>query len=81
RTRAEIEKHQERDPVKVFSSTLKEKGIIDDAALAEMEKSVREEVEHAFRFAEDSPQLAPEELYTDVYANPIVPRNRGINSK
>ncbi len=81
RTRAEIEKHQERDPVKVFSATLKEKGIVDDAALAEMEKSVREEVEHALRFAEDSPQPAPEELYTDVYANPIVPRNRGIDSK
>src|SRR5918999_5736185 len=72
RTRAEIEKHQERDPVKLFSSTLKEKGIIDDAALAEMEKSIGEEVEHALRFAEESPQPAPEELYTDVYANPIV---------
>ncbi len=81
RTRAEIEKHQERDPVKVFSATLKEKGIVNDAALAEMEKSVREEVEHALRFAEESPQPAPEELYTDVYASPIVPRNRGINSK
>ena len=80
RTRAEIEKHQERDPVKLFSSTLKEKGIIDDAALAAMEKSIAEEVEHSLRFAEESPQPAPEELYTDVYANPIVPGNR-TNSK
>jgi len=77
RTRAEIEKYQERDPVKLFSSTLKEKGVIDDAALSEMEKSVAEEVEHALRFAEESPQPAPEELYTDVYANPIVPGNPG----
>ena len=73
RTRAEIEKYQERDPVKIFLSTLKEKGIIDDAAVADMEKSIREEVEHSIRFAEESPQPAPEELYTDVYANPIVP--------
>ncbi|CAN5813222.1 pyruvate dehydrogenase (acetyl-transferring) E1 component subunit alpha [soil metagenome] len=73
RTRAEIEKHQERDPIKVFSSTLKEKGIIDDAALAEMEKSVREEVEQALRFAEESPQPDSEELFTNVYANPIAP--------
>jgi pyruvate dehydrogenase E1 component alpha subunit len=80
RTRAEIEKHQERDPVILFSSILKEKGIIDDAALAEMEKSVREVVEHSLRFAEESPQPAPEELYTDVYANPIIPGNRE-NSK
>jgi pyruvate dehydrogenase E1 component alpha subunit len=75
RTRTEIEKHQERDPVMLFSSTLKEKGVIDDAALAEMEKSVGEEVEHALRFAEESPQPAPEELYTDIYASPIVPGN------
>lgn len=73
RTRAEIEKYQERDPVKIFLSTLKEKGIIDDAAVADMEKSIREEVEHSVRFAEESPQPAPDELYTDVYANPIVP--------
>jgi len=73
RTRAEIEKHQERDPIKVFSSTLKEKGIIDDAALAEMEKSVREEVEQALRFAEESPQPDSEELFTNVYAKPITP--------
>jgi TPP-dependent pyruvate/acetoin dehydrogenase alpha subunit len=53
--------------------TLKEKGIIDDAAVAEMEKSIAEEVEHALRFAEESPLPAPEELYTDVYANPIIP--------
>ncbi|CAN5736045.1 pyruvate dehydrogenase (acetyl-transferring) E1 component subunit alpha [soil metagenome] len=81
RTRAEIEKHQERDPIKVFASTLKEKGIIDDAALTEMEKSVHEEVEHALRFAEESPQPVPEELYTNVYANPITPGTQRTNTK
>jgi pyruvate dehydrogenase E1 component alpha subunit len=80
RTRAEIEKHQERDPVKMFSSTLREKGILDDAALAAMEKSVAAEVEHSVRFAEESPLPAPEELYTDIYANPIVPGNRRTNT-
>ena len=36
-----------------------------------------EEVEDAFRFAEESPQPDAAELYTDVYANPIDPsRNR-----
>lgn len=73
RTRAEIEKHQERDPVKLFSSSLKEEGIIDDARIAEIEKSVLKEVERAIRFAEESPQPAADDLYTDVYANPIIP--------
>lgn len=68
RTRAEIEKHQERDPIKLFTASLKEKGVLDDAGLAEIEKKVLEEVEHAVRFAEESPEPAPEELYTNVYA-------------
>ncbi|OLE51088.1 MAG: pyruvate dehydrogenase (acetyl-transferring) E1 component subunit alpha [Acidobacteria bacterium 13_1_20CM_3_53_8] len=69
RTRAEIEKHQERDPIKLFTSSLMEKGILDDKVLGEIESRVREEVEHAVRFAEESPEPAPEELYTDVYTD------------
>src|SRR5882762_9924610 len=71
RTRAEIERHQERDPIKLFSASLKEKQIVDDQTLEEIDKSVREEVERAVRFAEESPLPAPEELFTNVYANPI----------
>lgn len=74
RTRAEIERHQERDPLKLFSATLKETGTVSDEEFQEMEKRVHEEVEHALRFAEESPEPAVEELYTDVYANPIAPR-------
>lgn len=72
RTRAEIEKYQERDPIKLFTANLQEKGLLDDATLAEMEQRVREEIERAARFAEESPEPAPEELYTDIYANPPV---------
>lgn len=75
RTRAEIEKHQERDPLKLFSASLLEEKILSDEAYEEMEKQVREEVEHAVRFAEESPLPELEELYTDVYANPITPGN------
>jgi pyruvate dehydrogenase E1 component alpha subunit len=71
RTRAEIEKYQERDPIKLFTASLKEKGVLDEDALAGIEKRAREEVEHALRFAEESPEPAPEELYTHIYANPI----------
>jgi pyruvate dehydrogenase E1 component alpha subunit len=69
RTRAEIEKYQQRDPIKLFTESLKEKKIISDDDLAEIEKRVRAEVERAVKFADESPQPAPEELYTDVYAN------------
>ena len=73
RTRAEIEKYQERDPLKLFTATLLEEKVISDQEYAEMEKHVQEEVEQSLRFAEESPLPAPEELYTDVYANPIEP--------
>lgn len=73
RTRAEIEKYQERDPLKVFAASLREEKIISEKEYEAMEKRVREEVEHALRFAEESPLPASEELYTDVYANPIKP--------
>jgi pyruvate dehydrogenase E1 component alpha subunit len=71
RTRAEIEKHQERDPIKVFAQNLREKGVLDDAGLKQMEDEVREEVERSVKFADQSPEPAPEELYTDIYATPI----------
>jgi pyruvate dehydrogenase E1 component subunit alpha len=77
RTRAEIEKYQERDPIKLFSHSLLEQKIVDDKGLEEIDKHIREEVEDAIRFADESPLPDPEELYTDVYANPIDPsRNR-----
>src|SRR6266550_3807901 len=71
RTRAEIEKYQERDPIKLFSASLKEEGIISESELKQIDTEVRAEVERAVRFAEESPQPAPEELFTNVYADPI----------
>ena len=73
RTRAEIEKYQERDPIKLFSASLLEEKIIDQKTLDEIDKKVREEVEDSLRFADESPLPDPEELYTDIYANPIEP--------
>ena len=73
RTRAEIEKYQERDPIKLFSATLVEQKITDEKTLEEIDRKVREEVEDSLRFADESPLPDPSELYTDVYANPIEP--------
>ena len=73
RTRAEIEKYQERDPIKLLSATLVEQKITDEKTLQEIDRKVREEVEDSLRFADESPPPDPSELYTDVYANPIEP--------
>ena len=71
RTRAEIEKYQERDPIKTFTATLKESGILTDKDIANVEAQVKEEIERAVRFAEESPEPDPSELHKDVYANPL----------
>src|SRR3712207_6822175 len=71
RTRAEIEQYQERDPIKVFGASLREKGVLDDAGLKGIEDRVREEVERSVKFADQSPEPAPEELFTHIYATEI----------
>ena len=71
RTRAEIERHQERDPIKLFAASLKEEGVLSDSEFQKIEAQVKEQVEHAVQFAEQSPLPDPKELYTDIYANPI----------
>src|SRR2546426_3671131 len=55
RTRAEIEKYQERDPIKTFANKLKEQDVITDDDIADIEKQIKEQVEHAVRFADESP--------------------------
>jgi pyruvate dehydrogenase E1 component alpha subunit len=72
RTRAEIEKHQERDPIKLFRAVLEENGMLTDEQLAELEAQVKAEVEQSVKFAEESPEPDPKELTTNIFANPIV---------
>ena len=69
RTRAEIEKYQERDPIKLFTAALKENKMITDRDLSDLEAEIKEQIEHALRFAEESPEPDPKELYTNVYAS------------
>jgi pyruvate dehydrogenase E1 component alpha subunit len=70
RTRAEIEKYQERDPLKLFRVTLADHDIMIEGDFAHMEDEVKAEVNAAVKFADESPEPGPRELYTDVYANP-----------
>jgi pyruvate dehydrogenase E1 component alpha subunit len=76
RTRAEIERHQERDPLKLFAASLKEEAVLSESEFQQIEAQVNEQVEKALKFAEESPLPDPSELYTDVYANPIEPGKR-----
>ncbi len=69
RTRAEIERYQLRDPIKLFIESLTENGVIDKDEIAGMEERVHDIVAQSARFADESPLPDPKELYTDVYVN------------
>ncbi|HKP47238.1 MAG TPA: pyruvate dehydrogenase (acetyl-transferring) E1 component subunit alpha [Pyrinomonadaceae bacterium] len=71
RTRAEIERYQERDPIKLFSASLKEEAVLSEGEFQKIEADVKAQIEKAVRFAEEGPLPDAKELFTDVYADPI----------
>lgn len=50
--------------------------MLSDAEFQKIEVQVKEQVEKAVRFAEESPLPDPQELYKDIYADPIDPVRR-----
>ena len=69
RTREEVQEVREkRDPIEHYGAKLTERGIIKDDDLKAMDKDIRSIVNTAAEFASESPEPAPEELYTDVLA-------------
>ena len=71
RTAAEVKKWQENDPIGIFRRHLTEAKRLTDKELDAEESGVDEEVEDAVRFAEASPNPAPEELFRDIYVEPV----------
>jgi TPP-dependent pyruvate/acetoin dehydrogenase alpha subunit len=68
RTKAEIERWRERDPVDLFTAALRENGLLEDGDLDELERSVAAEIDAAVAEAEAAPWEPVEDLLKDVYA-------------
>lgn len=68
RTKEEVEAHRKRDPIVIWSEHLKAEGLIDDAAIEQLDAEAKAEVQDAYDFADAAPDPPPEALYTDVYA-------------
>jgi len=69
RTKDEVEEQKGRDPITQLAGKLKEDGAIDQAALDALDVEIRAEVEDAVKFADESPDPEPDELYKDVLAD------------
>ena len=67
RTREEVEREKQRDPIALFTDRCVRDGVLAEADLRIIEKSVNELVEEAVAFADASPEPPAEWLLTDVY--------------
>ncbi|MCD6407496.1 pyruvate dehydrogenase (acetyl-transferring) E1 component subunit alpha [bacterium] len=67
RTREEEKFWKERDPIKIFSNKMIERGILTEEEVKNLEEEVEKEIEEATEYAINSPWPEPEELYTDLY--------------
>ena len=68
RTRDEIKKYQERDPIVLFKDSLKESKVLGDKDFEKIEADAVAAVDRAVKFADESPFPQESELFTDVYA-------------
>ncbi len=68
RTRDEILKYQERDPIVLFKDSLKEAKVLSDKDFDKIEQEAVDAVAAAVKFADESPFPAESELLTHVYA-------------
>jgi len=69
RSKEEVtERKEKQDPITVLRNRLFEAEFLTQEELEAMDQEVREQVEEAAQFAEDSPFPEDEELYTHVYA-------------
>lgn len=68
RTKAELQKSMEKDPILHLRHFLEEQGIIDEEQFKALDKHEKEIVMDAMRYAEESPFPSPATLEEDVYA-------------
>ena len=68
RTREEVQQVREQhDPIDTFGARLVRMGVLREDDLKGIDRELRQIINRAAEFATDSPEPAPEDLYTDVW--------------
>jgi pyruvate dehydrogenase E1 component alpha subunit len=73
RTKDELERYKQMDPIKVLESHILDNGLIKQKELDKIEAAIKVEIDEAVEFAENSPFPDPSELYTDNYTQEDYP--------
>jgi pyruvate dehydrogenase E1 component alpha subunit len=69
RTKEELEEYKAQDPIEQVRDTIFANKYATEEDLAKIDKKIKEVVEAAVKFAEESPYPEVEEAYTDVYTD------------
>ena len=68
RTAEQVAEWKERDPIDSFATRLIEKGLLDQAAVEQIDATALATAEAAVSFADSSPEPEPDSLYDNIYA-------------
>lgn len=68
RPKEETDEWLGKDPIELFSGKLRARGVIDDAKIAEMEKTISDELDRVVQEALAAPALPPSELQGMLYS-------------
>ena len=71
RTSEEISKWRERDPISIHMQKLIDRGILSIEETNKIESDSKKQIEEAVEFARNSKFPEPEDLFEDMWANPI----------
>lgn len=74
RTDEEVEQWKERDPISLHSTWLKEQGVATEEEIASVWSEVSQAIDDALEFARNSPYPDADDLFTDMYADPLPAR-------
>ncbi|KFM57247.1 putative pyruvate dehydrogenase E1 component subunit alpha, mitochondrial, partial [Stegodyphus mimosarum] len=79
RTREEVQEvRQTRDPITSFREKIISTNLVTADELKKIDQEVRKEVEEAVTAAKTSNEISVDELYADIYVDPINTKIRGI---
>ena len=74
RTDEEVEQWKERDPISLHSTWLKEQGVATEEEIDSVWSEVNQAIDDALEFARNSPYPEADDLFTDMYADPLPAR-------
>ena len=67
RTKDEVEDYKQKDPISQVLKTIEDNKLASEKEIKEIQNEVKQIVEESVKFAEESPDLEPHEIYEDVY--------------